>query len=223
MRVVKGVPRNAKTKAASSRRFEECQDTWDSILRVHRAMAQALLSIKVQIKGFQVIRNLSLLRAKEHEGGWDYSHHSISLTSSPRREGPRKEWMLACTPIWNHRSRGPKGGAYNLEGYLGGLQRAMWKYWSDTDIQRLGLQVLDILCPPGWIRGRLSANGRNCQHVETGICSTLFPNLVEVHITYITTPGPGCSRAAAQPMTSFWIPLDGTLDDVLRMALRDHP
>jgi len=40
----------------------ECQDSWSSILKVHRAMALTLLSPKAQLLGFQVIRNLTLRR-----------------------------------------------------------------------------------------------------------------------------------------------------------------
>ena len=109
-----------------------------------------------------------------------------------------------------------------MEGHLGKIQRAMVKYRSNADIQGLGLQVLDILCPPGWIRSGLSADRLDWQHAEAGIYTTSLRNLAEVRARYIATPSLDCPWVAARPTTSVWIPLDSTMHDVIRMALRDH-
>jgi len=193
----------------------EFQDFWSLILKVHRAMALTCLSPETQLRGCQVIRNLSLLRSERHKVGWDYSRYSISLPLQVEMEEPWNEWRVECTPNWSGHSVGSQQGASKLEGHPGSIQRAMANHRSNVDIQGVGLQVLDILCPPGWTRNRLSADRLDWQHDAIGIHTRSLPSLVEVRVRHTVAPILDSTWGTAQPRMSVWVPLDGTINDII--------
>ena len=91
----------------------------------------------------------------------------------------------------------------------------------NVDMKEVGLQVLDMPCPPRWTQNGLSTDRLDWQHNATGIHTRKLPSLLEVRDSHTAAPIPDSTWGTAQPRMSVWVPLDGTIHDIIWMALGD--
>jgi len=109
-----------------------------------------------------------------------------------------------------------------LEGHTQAISRASRDQTADYQIICLSLSLLDMICPPGWIRDKEAAGDMpRWTHQRTGAGQWDFPNLMKLGTTIMSGQPMQSSTMEdwSNKATASWVPINSNVDTLLK----NHP
>jgi len=142
-----------------------------------------------------------------------------------RDEIPDLYAHLICAQLYDTDRSASIVMAAVLEGHTQAISRISRVVTANEDTVYLSLSLLNIMCPPGWIRDREATDDiPRWIHELTGAGPWDFPNLMEFVVTTMHGQPLQPNKKDEWGCTAkIWAPINCTMETLLHILLQQHP